>query len=148
LERLSSPNFKDRKEVEIYFKKLFVDFQNAWMSQDLSLVSDCFEEELLQKYQLIINKQIEKGRYNYIGNIELEHVKFFAFKKNALHDVVSFKVYYDGYLKDSIVKHGYEPKDKETISYFEDIFYIRIVNQRFVVYNVDNYASIFNIFKK
>lgn len=126
-------------------KRQFLEFQNAWMSQDMNLVSSFFSEKLINYYQNTLNRQKERNRYNYIGNIELNKIKIYAISYNENSKIKSMKVYIQGYMKDCIMKHGYEPKDKETIEFFEDFYFYEIENDQLKIVKVVNDVGFFTM---
>jgi len=126
-------------------KSQFLEFQNAWMFQDMNLVSAFFSEKLANYYQNTLNRQKERGRYNYIGNIELNKIKIYAIDYDENTNIKSMKVYIQGYMKDCIMKHGYEPKDKETIEFFEDYYFYEMENDQLKIIKVVNDVGLFTM---
>lgn len=126
-------------------KNQFLEFQNAWMYQDMNLVSSFFSDKLINFYQNTLNRQKERGRYNYLGNIELNNIRIYAINYDEKSRIKSMKVYIQGYMKDCIMRHGYEPKFKEPIEFFEDFYFYEIENDQFKIVKVVNDVGLLNM---
>lgn len=126
-------------------KKQFLEFQSAWMEQNMNLVSSFFSDKLVNYYQNTLNRQKERGKYNFIGNIEINKIKIYAISYDENSNIKSMKVYIQGYMKDCMMNHGFEPRDKKPIDYFEDFYFYEMENDQLKIVKVINDVGLFTM---
>lgn len=131
-------------------KEVFERMQNAWMERDMDLVRDIVSDNLYQAYQKKLNWMKVTRSQNIIKNIRFKKIKIVGDEDHEDNSQDRFTVFFKGTMVDYLIsdKTGkiYDNSRKKK-SIFYDLYYFVRIDNKWVLDNIENKATLGKIVK-